>query len=368
MFSRLSPIVPTPIKCSKTAAPKIKISPERIARGQPRRRVDQCVAGTLLIITWTIARTDTPCCFWRNAPYGQIYFSRHTFALSKSSKDGWRCSRRASVYTHPKLWQVSKGKTVMGTYSWHIAVLIPARNEEKLLPNCLLSVERARANLPFGVTSDLIVVADSCTDNTYSVACKKLVNKGLVAKSEAGMVGTARALASTLALSRHKGSRRRCWLANTDADCEVPEDWLFKQLELARQGIEAVAGLISVDSFAEHLPHVATRFRETYRSFADGTHPHVHGANLGIRADSYEAVGGWHDLATAEDHHLWNRLVAKGRVCRSVAQLSVMTSGRRVGRAPHGFAEALAAHNSTDIAPNYGLSLSLATTGNRESL
>ncbi len=159
------------------------------------------------------------------------------------------------------------------------------------------------------------------------------------------MVGVSRALAAALAMGRCPAPMNRCWLANTDADCDVPETWLCDQLALAVQGVEAVAGVVSVDSFAEHLAHVADRFRETYNMFPDGTHPHVHGANLGVRADAYERVGGWRMLYTAEDHCLWNRLRADGRSCRSVARLSVVTSGRRVGRAPDGFAGALAAHN-----------------------
>ena len=57
-------------------------------------------------------------------------------------------------------------------------------------------------------------------------------------------------------------------------------------------------------------------------------------------------VGGWADLKTAEDHDLWGRLRRTGVRLLSSAQLQVVTSGRRVGRAPNGFAGALAAHNA----------------------
>jgi hypothetical protein len=137
------------------------------------------------------------------------------------------------------------------------------------------------------------------------------------------------------------------WLANTDADCVVPSTWLRDQIDFAASGIEAVAGIISVDSFEEHGPEVPALFHTTYSIHADGTHPHIHGANLGIRADRYLAVGGWADLKTAEDHDLWGRLRQTGGRLLSSAQLRVVTSGRRVGRAPSGFAGALAAHNHT---------------------
>lgn len=90
---------------------------------------------------------------------------------------------------------------------------------------------------------------------------------------------------------------------------------------------------------------MSERFRLSYLIRADGTHPHVHGANLGIRADVYLRSGGWSDRATAEDHDLWNRLFQNRAKRLSVGWVRVLTSGRRIGRAPHGFAAALAAHN-----------------------
>ena len=228
---------------------------------------------------------------------------------------------------------------------WHMAVLIPARDEEVLLPRCLRSLRTACAALPTDVTTDIIVVSDGSTDATAGLARALLQHtRGAVLEVDAGNVGVARALAAETALSRYRGDRSRCWLANTDADCEVPRTWLQEHLQLAQRGYTAVAGIVDVDCFAEHRAHVETRFRLTYQINADGSHPHVHGANLGVRADAYELAGGWNALETAEDHDLWGRLRIAGTHL-SDARLRVITSGRRVGRAPLGFAGALAAHN-----------------------
>jgi glycosyltransferase involved in cell wall biosynthesis len=233
----------------------------------------------------------------------------------------------------------------MKSPSWHIAVLIPARNEERLLPRCLYSVQVARARLPPGVTSDAILVSDSSQDGTSAIAEKILEGSGVVVHTEMGAVGAARALAAEIALQRYNGPLERCWLANTDADCEVPVDWLVDQLAIAERGFAAVAGIIDVDSFVEHQMGVKELFRLTYSINSDGSHPHVHGANLGVRADAYLRTGGWMNLETAEDHDLWERLRSCGHRHLSDASLQVITSGRRVGRAPCGFADALAAHN-----------------------
>jgi glycosyltransferase involved in cell wall biosynthesis len=227
----------------------------------------------------------------------------------------------------------------------HIAVLIPARDEEDLLPRCLESVVAAGSYLPADVSFDIVVVVDRSTDRTREVATTMLRNHGVVLRSDAGVVGCARALAAGRALRRFRGARHHCWLANTDADCSVPETWLVDQLSLAGEEVEAIAGTVEVDDFSEHRAEVAENFRSSYLIESDGTHSHVHGANLGVRADAYLRAGGWGDLATAEDHDLWNRISRANCKRISVGWLKVLTSGRRMGRAPHGFAEALAAHN-----------------------
>ena len=231
------------------------------------------------------------------------------------------------------------------TTPFHVAIVIPARDEEELLPRCLRSVQNARRVLPCHVTSDLIVVTDQSTDGTFNIAWDFVHGNGTVVETEAGCVGTARALGVRRALERYHGARNRCWLANTDADCQVPAMWLQDQLAFANAGFSAVAGIIDVDSFAEHESFVSERFRLSYLIQADGTHAHVHGANLGVRADAYLQAGGWQDLFTAEDHDLWRRLQCGRHKRVSDASLCVLTSGRRAGRAPLGFAGALAAHN-----------------------
>jgi glycosyltransferase involved in cell wall biosynthesis len=204
---------------------------------------------------------------------------------------------------------------------------------------------KAQTMLPSTASCDVVVVADCSTDRTLEIAERMLRGVGVVVETDAGAVGVARALAAQVALERWGGPAERCWLANTDADCSVPRMWLRDQLEMAQAGAEAVAGIVDVDTFDEHEACVPERFRTSYVVHADGTHPHVHGANFGVRADAYLRAGGWGELCTAEDHDLWGRLHTVGSVRVSACEVKVMTSGRRVGRAPLGFAGALAAHN-----------------------
>lgn len=229
----------------------------------------------------------------------------------------------------------------------HMAVLIPARDEEVLLPRCLRAVQKARLALGVRVSTDVIVVSDHSTDRTLHIARSTLGDPGLALEAGGNGVGAARALAADVALQRAKVSAHHCWLANTDADTEVPEDWLLDQLRLANDGCDAVAGIVDVLDFSDHPPAVASLFRHSYAIHSDGTHPHIHGANLGLRGDVYRKAGGWKPLLTAEDHDLWLRVAAGGFCCVKDARLRVVTSGRLEGRAPSGFAGALAAHDVT---------------------
>lgn len=228
---------------------------------------------------------------------------------------------------------------------WHLCVLIPACNEEALLSRCLKSVLYSITQLDPIHRVEVVLAVDSSTDNSYAIGQELLQNHGRVIQVALANVGYARKMATQHALQNYIGDLANCWLANTDADCIIPSEWLAYQLVLANQGYQGVTGIVDVDSFDEHAPWVPQKFKETYQIHADGTHPHVHGANLGVRADAYMQAGEWSAVKTAEDHDLWNRLKKLNISLISDAKLCVKTSGRKIGRAPDGFAQALARHN-----------------------
>jgi hypothetical protein len=116
-------------------------------------------------------------------------------------------------------------------------------------------------------------------------------------------------------------------------------DWLRQQLDLANRGYCGVAGIVRLRD--TERPDIIRSHLDDYVLHPDGTHPHVHGANFGLRADAYLDVGGWNDLALAEDHCLWKRLAAKQwKTVASIASV-VTTSARLQGRAQGGFADSL---------------------------
>lgn len=219
-----------------------------------------------------------------------------------------------------------------------VGVVVPARDEEELLPGCLdalaVAVARARRH---GVSCDALVVLDGCVDGSEAAVRARPWARSLAVAG--GSVGRARAAGLADVVDRHRHlPRRRLWLSTTDADSRVPPDWLVRQVALAERGADVVLGTVEVDDWADHPPHVERRWRAGYEP-RDG-HGHVHGANVGLRADAYLEVGGFATLDRDEDVALVAAL-AHRPVVRTGA-IPVLTSSRRAGRATGGFADHLA--------------------------
>jgi glycosyltransferase involved in cell wall biosynthesis len=222
----------------------------------------------------------------------------------------------------------------------HVAVVVPARNEEQHIGTCLRSVHAAVSELRRDhphVTCEVLVVLDRCTDGTGEIAASYGVR---TVRSDAGRVGTAR----RLGVERAQRSARRMgfapedvWLANTDADTEVPATWLSHQTAFAADAVDMVVGTVTpaaLDAARHdrwHAGHV----------LAEG-HSHVHGANLGLRLSTYLAVGGFADVAVHEDLDLVTRVRAMTSAWVATHRTSVLTSGRDQSRVDGGFASYIA--------------------------
>lgn len=218
-----------------------------------------------------------------------------------------------------------------------VGVVVPAHNEEELLPACLRAVRRAADRIRH-CPVHVVVVADACTDRTPERA---RASGATLIEIDARNVGAARAVGMS-EIRRHTSRfpGHEVWLATTDADTEVPVHWLERQLAYAEQGWDAVLGTVTVTDWTGQPPHLPAIFARHY-AYETGPHPHVHGANIGIRASAYAAAGGFQLLPTAEDHALLAGLTRAG--CRTIraTDIEVITSGRRTARAPLGFSHLL---------------------------
>ena len=213
-------------------------------------------------------------------------------------------------------------------------VVIPAHDEAELLDRCLGSIAVAvRHAAERGIRCEVRVVLDDCRDECDEVAAR---HPFPVLEIGARRVGTARAAGIEHGLAAlGQIDDRRIWIANTDADSEVPPNWITAQCDAADDGTDVFVGTVRPD-FDDLSPE---HRRHWLRTHSPGEpNGHVHGASLGLRASMYRAVGGFDDVREHEDVYLVKRCRALGAVIHASDHAEVVTSGRFVGRTPGGYA------------------------------
>jgi glycosyltransferase involved in cell wall biosynthesis len=214
-------------------------------------------------------------------------------------------------------------------------VVVPAHNELAHLPDCLHALTTAALCLPVPVM--IVVVLDASDDGSDGLAGRFGPDAHFVSV-EAGNVGAARAAGFEYARSTcATADLNRTWYATTDADSAVSADWLLRMIDA---DADMVLGVVRVPTWRHFPAEVTRRYLRGYHSKGHG-HNHIHGANMGFRADAYWHVGGFRALATGEDVELVSRFESAGMRIHRDARLSVATSDRREGRAPGGFASHL---------------------------
>jgi cellulose synthase/poly-beta-1,6-N-acetylglucosamine synthase-like glycosyltransferase len=243
------------------------------------------------------------------------------------------------------------------------AVGVPARDEARRVAAAIESLDDAAHHTTAPV--HLVVVADRCRDRTAQVAAAafertRWLASTTVVERDLANVGAARDLACRLALAASSANGAggaaadgaaaddvtsrwtSRWVATTDADTTVPPHWFRVQALWSARGVEGVAGLVELDPTDPLPANVRRRWARHVDSIGAGHgHPHVHGANLALRADHWLAAGGFAHCTVGEDHELWRRASAAGARLVGTDDIVVRTSARTIGRAEGGFADSL---------------------------
>ncbi len=217
------------------------------------------------------------------------------------------------------------------------AVVVPAHNELAKLPDAIKAIVTAGACA--GLPVHVVVVLDACDDESRTLAGRFGSSVHFV-EVDARNVGASRAVGFEYAKGLCGGHvDGDVWYATTDADSRVDADWLVRQLE---SGADMVLGVVRIANWQRISPAAAHQYLKAYRAKRRGRHHgHVHGANMGFRAEAYWAVGGFAPMAAHEDVDLVRRFEDAGYRIHRDEGLSVVTSARQVGRAPRGFAKHL---------------------------
>ncbi len=241
--------------------------------------------------------------------------------------------------------------------SVRFGVVVPVHNEEELAPAALASIDRAMAAVSDRcVTIGVAIVLDACSDRSRQRVAewrsrrirREPEQPTQTVTTDVGSAGHARK-AGCEALLRQWADQpaESIWLATTDADSEVPEDWITAQLRMRHEGGQVWVGPVSVRDWSDRSAGTAESWRLHYESECLP----IHGANFGIDAATYLDAGGFAEMPTGEDRDLFERAVGVGAVVRHDPQVRVVTSSRREARAPKGFAHALSSIEATIATP-----------------
>lgn len=224
-----------------------------------------------------------------------------------------------------------------------VVVVVPVHNEEALLARCLQSVDAATRQID--LPCEVRVVLDACTDQSAQIASRFPFE---TIEVSATAVGAARAVGVSAALADFDDiEAERIWIAVTDADSQVPPQWLTAQRSLADAGNDVVVGTVRPDFADLSRSHRALWLKTHIRGKPNG---HVHGANLGVRASTYLAAGGFNAVAEHEDVGLVAQCRAIGAAVAASDSAEVLTSGRFEGRTPGGYAAYLR-NQAADLRP-----------------
>jgi GT2 family glycosyltransferase len=240
-------------------------------------------------------------------------------------------------------------------------VAIPVRDEADRIGDCLAAL--ARQSVP---ANHIVLLLNNCRDRTAEVVKQLPLAHHQLHIIECNLdgslasAGVARAMAMKHATSLVDSlCRDDAVILTTDADAEVPENWVEANVRAIEQGADAVCGMAVIDPLEallipRHL-HEDDAREVAYGRLLDEIaslilpdpadpwprHTEDSGASIAIRASVLRRVGGMPFLHSGEDRALLARLRLLDAQVRHDPKISVVVSGRIEGRAQGGMADTI---------------------------
>ncbi|MBX2931591.1 MAG: glycosyltransferase [Chitinophagaceae bacterium] len=198
----------------------------------------------------------------------------------------------------------------------HFSIIIPARNEDKYIKNCLLSI--LQQSYPASLF-EIIVIDDHSTDETATVVQQiqqQYHNVQLIKLADelgGKILNSYKKKAIENAISYAKGE----WIITTDADCIAPTKWLITYDAWIQQHntvfVAAPVAFINNGSLLQAFQYIDFMSMQgiTAASVNAGFHNMCNGANLAYRKDIFLQVNGFKDIdniASGDDMLLMNKI------------------------------------------------------------
>lgn len=207
-----------------------------------------------------------------------------------------------------------------------ISIIIPAWNEEKLLPSCLAAVHEARgAFTSMGWHSEVIVVDNNSTDKTAEIAAD---NGASVVFEKENQISRAR--------NAGAGQAAGDWYVFTDAD-SWPSFDLFDDVAQAIASGTIIGGGAAVGF--DHLDKIEARFLTWCWNTMTRFNRWAAGSFIFARADVFKAINGFSlELFASEEIDFSKRMKKQARKHSKkwviLREHPLVTSARKVTGVP----------------------------------
>jgi len=237
-------------------------------------------------------------------------------------------------------WGKSAILTVPDTFTatTSFTILIPARNEEKNIVECLQSIQRL--NYPNELI-EVIVIDDFSDDATVSTA-KQFSGVQVIELKELLKEKTNSYKKKAIELGVEKATGK--YIVTTDADCTVPNNWLLNFAYIIQQQptvfIAAPVAMKEENSFIKLFQSLDFLSLQgiTAASVGAGFHSMCNGANLCYSKEAFYTVDGFKGvdhIASGDDmllmHKLYSRFPNEVHYCKATDSIVLTNPVETVG-------------------------------------
>ncbi len=183
-----------------------------------------------------------------------------------------------------------------------LSVVVPSFNEEAGIERCLQSL--ADQTIPRR-DYEVIVVDGGSKDRTREIAALYADRVFVQTSPKVGGARNDGVLAATGAL-----------IATTDADCELPRDWLERILdELSKEGVVMVYGTVRpIEATVRNRLSLWLANQAAALCYRTGAMYYTLGCNTAFRRDAFVRAGMYRTIDAGDDLEIARRMVQEGRI------------------------------------------------------